>query len=627
VKPIAASVSGEKYQFNMEFENNASAEMQKIQFAITELGAVIYGESDGATQWEITTGAYLLSPGSWHHIALTAASYETPKAQLWIDGLAVGTYNLLAGGTFFWLDQITEDPGINTVSFGRETYASYRMLGIYNMFYNENMIQYLYNNGSALCADVGQLGLEFLYNFSSYDISDSNPLTDWGPHGLSIAHDTENIGQYILDDDDSATYYPYTSSGVYDGRGLVPNFTTTASSSKGTIALWMKPKSFSSILSNDNLEKNPDAGNFAEFTVITEKFMNEIPRYITIGGDAANYDDSHIFDADMIQMFFRSNGQVLVIKQTAVAPYYDWYFMTAENTVSMDLWNHVVLTHDGINPRLWVNNLQVTPITSGGAAPANWIDSIPTASPVGLVANSMLLNLPATQIDQLVAWDMEVTQVEVSKLWRQGRGLYVIDNTLQYDYFDEEEDSHLLLALHMNENILGEVPDSSGNSLDMQMGNSFLSTDSKIQNAVTEPIKIITKYASFPTERYLEEEANNAAWIESVKAVSFEGEAFDINTSKFVIEHAYEEAMLAPHHFITTVDIVDPLTDEIIEAGTPITIGDISQIGTGTPVPYYEWEREENEAKETIKVMKPDVIKKFVKKYYETLKATSRLGF
>jgi len=82
----------------------------------------------------------------------------------------------------------------------------------------------------------------------------------------------------------------------------------------------------------------------------------------------------------------------------------------------------------------------------------------------------------------------------------------------------------------------------------------------------------------------------------------------------FRVSSFYEDGMLAPHHFVSDATQED------------VPFADISNIYNNllcaTPIPFYEWEREGNDEKRYIKVIKPEFIRAFVNRYQDLISKT-----
>jgi len=188
----------------------------------------------------------------------------------------------------------------------------------------------------------------------------------------------------------------------------------------------------------------------------------------------------------------------------------------------------------------------------------------------------------------------------------------------------------------------------------------------RVSNANAVQFVLINPYeseAGVMTDRYLAEEASNLQWRKDYALMLrrtfdfdltpagdaeygqyefevFEDGVFRIDTLNvtddyvierfgnnliFRVDHFFEKAAEAIHHYVATVPMIDRWTEEVTDVGEILPTGDLSVSGLGTPVPYFEEERNLNEARRKIIVMKPSMIKDFAKKYRQTLGTTPRL--
>lgn len=113
-------------------------------------------------------------------------------------------------------------------------------------------------------------------------------------------------------------------------------------------------------------------------------------------------------------------------------------------------------------------------------------------------------------------------------------------------------------------------------------------------------------------------------WIESTKSwystlfgsVLVDDETYKnnlFNVLKFNVKNFYEDARLAPNHFINGV------------TGERLCFLYCNITGEGVPVPNFEHERNLNEEKRLIKVIKPSLIYRFADTYQKVLNSTGRL--
>jgi hypothetical protein len=138
--------------------------------------------------------------------------------------------------------------------------------------------------------------------------------------------------------------------------------------------------------------------------------------------------------------------------------------------------------------------------------------------------------------------------------------------------------------------------------------------------------KIVLNPYTEGTDEYDAVEQENSSWYETIKTDWYEpifgtysGSDFKSDVEAILNLTAfeyYENAYIAPDYYLLNDKKVSYIDHYLIYGGGE---------GGGFPVPNYEVEREKNEEKRAIRVVKSEYIQSFVDKYKKLIKSSSRL--
>lgn len=140
----------------------------------------------------------------------------------------------------------------------------------------------------------------------------------------------------------------------------------------------------------------------------------------------------------------------------------------------------------------------------------------------------------------------------------------------------------------------------------------FRTVNDNVIDGNTIELFLINPVQDEESSEYAAVEEQNAQWTQKT-IEQFGPDIFTHDGSiLFYVDRFYDKAENAPERFI------DQLTDETF-------VGEYVGLRGGVPIPYYEHERALNTEKRKIRVIRPELVRSFVEKYYNVLLLTGRL--